>query len=111
MSLPIAHNSKDLVEKPNEGAAKEAAKLGREALGGAGDVRRLDILFDCFNLDLFDVQTDNLIHKDPLSHREILVGVENLYDFVLGMETLKRNEPTSEDNEEYAAQWQAQVPL
>jgi DNA topoisomerase 2-associated protein PAT1 len=60
---------------------------------------------------LFGVQTDNLVRREPLSHREILVGVENLYDLVLSMETLKRNEPTSEDNEEYATQWQAQVSL
>lgn len=34
-----AHISKESVHTPNEGAAKEAAKLGREALGNAGDVR------------------------------------------------------------------------
>jgi hypothetical protein len=33
-----AHISKDSQKNLNDGAAKEAAKLGREALGNAGDV-------------------------------------------------------------------------
>ncbi|RDB20812.1 DNA topoisomerase 2-associated protein pat1 [Hypsizygus marmoreus] len=82
-----AHISKDSIHKPNEGAAKEAAKLGREALGNAGD-------------------TDGLIRKEPLSQREILIALEYLYDLVLNTESIKRNEPTPEDSEEYITQWQ-----
>ncbi|KAF5383709.1 hypothetical protein D9615_003665 [Tricholomella constricta] len=87
MSPAHAHISKDFAQKPKEGAAQEAAKLGREALGNAGD-------------------TDGLVRKDPLSHRQILVAVESLYDVVLDTENIKRGEPTPEDTEEYAAQWQ-----
>jgi DNA topoisomerase 2-associated protein PAT1 len=54
---------------------------------------------------ILTVQTDNLVRKEPLSQREILVAVENLYDLVLNMETLKRNEPTPEDTEEYQTGW------
>lgn len=38
MSPAHAHISKDSIQNANEGAAKEAAKLGREALGTVGDV-------------------------------------------------------------------------
>lgn len=38
MTAAQAHVSKDSIQKSKEGAAKEAAKLGRETLGNAGDV-------------------------------------------------------------------------
>ncbi|GLB41960.1 putative topoisomerase II-associated protein PAT1 [Lyophyllum shimeji] len=76
----------DSIQKPKEGAAQEAAKLGREALGNAADM-------------------DGLVRKEPLSHREILVAVESLYDIVLSTENVKRNEPGPEDTDEYAAEW------
>ncbi|KAF9005908.1 topoisomerase II-associated protein PAT1 [Cyathus striatus] len=72
-----AHISKSSVHV--EGA-KEAAKLGREALGTAGD-------------------TENLVRKEPLSHREVLTILEKLYDTVLHVEQLRRDQPLSEDEE------------
>jgi hypothetical protein len=38
MSPAYTHTSKESIQNTNEGAAKEAAKLGREALGNVGDV-------------------------------------------------------------------------
>ncbi|KAG6854522.1 hypothetical protein C0991_005434 [Blastosporella zonata] len=87
LSHAHAHIGKDTLQTPKEGAAQEAAKLGREALGNAGD-------------------TDGLVRKEPLSQRQILVAVENLYDIVLNTENIKRNEPSPEDGEEIIAQWQ-----
>ncbi|KAG6891608.1 hypothetical protein C0992_002647 [Termitomyces sp. T32_za158] len=84
-----AHISKDSVHNSKEGAAQEAAKLGREALGNAGD-------------------TDGLIRKEPLSHRQILVAVESLYDVVLKTENIKRNEPSADDSAEIIAQWNSE---
>ncbi|KAG5650360.1 hypothetical protein H0H81_012506, partial [Sphagnurus paluster] len=89
LSPAHAHISKDTAEKPQDAAAQEAAKLGREALGNAGD-------------------TAGLVRKEPLSHRQILVAVEGLYDLVLNTENIKRGEPTPEDTDEYAAQWKVE---
>jgi len=89
MSPAHAYISKDSLQKPKEGAAQEAAKLGREALGNAGD-------------------TDGLVRKEPMSRRQILVAVESLYDVVLNTENIKRGEPSAEDTEEYAAQWKSE---
>ncbi|KAF8074818.1 topoisomerase II-associated protein PAT1 [Lyophyllum atratum] len=86
LSPAHAHTIKDTTQKSKEGAAEEAAKLGREALGNAAD-------------------TDGLVRKEPLSQRQILVAVENLYDVVLNTENIKRGEPGPEDTEEYVAEW------
>ncbi|KAG6844634.1 hypothetical protein H0H87_005291 [Tephrocybe sp. NHM501043] len=88
LSHAHAHIGKDTIQELKEGAAQEAAKLGREALGNAGD-------------------TDGLVRKEPLSQRQILVAVESLYDVVLNTENIKRNEPSLEDghSEEAVAQW------
>jgi DNA topoisomerase 2-associated protein PAT1 len=51
-------------------------------------------------------QTDGLIRKEPLSQRQILVVLENLYDVVLKVEQLRRDQPPHEDEEAYHA-WQA----
>ncbi|CAA7267400.1 unnamed protein product [Cyclocybe aegerita] len=75
-ATPHAHISKS--SGHHEGAAKEAAKLGREALGTAAD-------------------TDNLVRKEPLSHRRVLVILEELYDIVLRVEQLRRDQPLPED--------------
>ncbi|KAG6868797.1 hypothetical protein C0993_010427, partial [Termitomyces sp. T159_Od127] len=80
-----AHIGKDSVQISKEGAAQEAAKLGREALGNVGDMH-------------------GLIRKEPLTHRQILVVVESLYDVVLKTENIKRNEPSPEDSAETIAQ-------
>ncbi|KAF8638932.1 hypothetical protein AX16_010407 [Volvariella volvacea WC 439] len=77
--------SKDSVQK--SGAAQEAAKLGREALGSAAD-------------------TDNLIRREPLSQRRVLVILEHLYDMVLKVESLRRDQPPPED--ETAQSWQTE---
>ncbi|KAI0820787.1 topoisomerase II-associated protein PAT1 [Trametes gibbosa] len=72
-----AHSSKE-----GEGAAREAAKIGREALGNAADAT-------------------SLVRKDPLTHREALVALEQLYDLVLDLEQRRRDQPAPEDVEEY----------
>ncbi|KAF8227514.1 hypothetical protein L208DRAFT_1441151 [Tricholoma matsutake] len=86
MSPAHAHISKDSIQNANEGAAKEAAKLGREALGTVGD-------------------TDNLVRREPLTRRQILVALENLYDVLFKTEGIKRNEITSDEGEEQAKEW------
>ncbi|KAJ2927810.1 hypothetical protein H1R20_g9280, partial [Candolleomyces eurysporus] len=80
-----AHISKASVY--NEGAAKEAAKLGREALGDAH-------------------QTGETIMKEPLTQRETLINLEHLYDLVLQVEQLRRDQPHPEDEEEVFQAWQ-----
>ncbi|KAF8216307.1 topoisomerase II-associated protein PAT1 [Mycena galopus ATCC 62051] len=79
-----AHISKeDAKDKPNEGAAKEAAKLSRETLGNA----------------------ENVVRKDPLTRRQVLTALEAMYDLVLKVEHLRREQPSPEE-EEAAAHWQ-----
>ncbi|KAJ7504532.1 topoisomerase II-associated protein PAT1 [Mycena galericulata] len=67
----------------SEGAAKEAAKLSRETLGNTG----------------------NVVRKDPLTHRQVLTTLEALYDLVLKVEHLRREQPPQEE-EEASRQWQ-----
>jgi len=81
-----AHISKDSIQNPNEGAAREAAKLGREALGNVGYV-------------------DNLVRREPLTHRQTLVALESLYDALFKTEGIKRNENIPEEGEEQAQEW------
>ncbi|KAG7093875.1 hypothetical protein E1B28_007514 [Marasmius oreades] len=69
-------------------AAAEAAKLGREALG-----------------EQHNAETSDLVRKDPLSRKEVLVTLEALYDLVLQLEQLKRNQAPPED-EQATAEWQ-----
>ncbi|KAJ7623338.1 topoisomerase II-associated protein PAT1 [Roridomyces roridus] len=71
----------------NEGAAKEAAKLSHETLGFA--------------------QTSNVVRKDPLTRREVLTILEGLYDVVLKVEQLRRDQPNSEDDEA-TREWQTE---
>ncbi|KAJ7043466.1 topoisomerase II-associated protein PAT1 [Mycena alexandri] len=79
-----AHISKeDATSQPNEGAAKEAAKLSRETLGNTG----------------------NVVRKDPLTHRQVLTALEAMYDLVLKVEHLRREQPPPEE-EEASQQWQ-----
>jgi DNA topoisomerase 2-associated protein PAT1 len=78
-----AHISKeDATGKSNEGAVREAAKLSRETLG----------------------QTGNVVRKDPLTRRQVLTALEAMYDLVLKVEHLRREQPTSEE-EEASRQW------
>ncbi|KAJ7812857.1 topoisomerase II-associated protein PAT1 [Mycena leptocephala] len=79
-----AHISKeDATGKSNERAVREAAKLSRETLG----------------------QTGNVVRKDPLTRRQVLTALEAMYDLVLKVEHLRREQPTSEE-EEASRQWQ-----
>lgn len=75
-----AHISKTDVTKEGEGAAREAAKMGRETLQANAK--------------------DGLVHRDPLTHREALVILEQLYDLVLDIEQRRRDQPP-EDVEAY----------
>lgn len=68
--------------------AEEAAKVGRETLGNAAD-------------------TTDLVRKEPLTHREILTILEYIYDLVLQVEQLRRNQPSAED-EQQVTHWQKQ---
>lgn len=42
---------------------------------------------------------------EPLTQREILVTLENMYDLVLNVEQLRRDQPHPEDGEEVLEQW------
>lgn len=75
-----AHISKQDIAKEGEGIAREAAKMGREALGTA---------------------TDSLVRRDPLTHRESLVILEQLYDLVLEVEQRRRDQPAPEEVEAF----------
>ena len=43
------------------------------------------------------------MRKEPLTHRQVLVALEALYDLVLHIEQLRRNPPNEEDDEAVAA--------
>jgi DNA topoisomerase 2-associated protein PAT1 len=87
-----AHISKEDSPSPQIGtaAAEEAAKLGREALGAAAAA----------------ASTDGLVRTDPLTHRQSLVMLEGLYDMVLEVEQLRRDQPPPEE-EAVFQQWQS----
>ncbi|KAH9935957.1 topoisomerase II-associated protein PAT1 [Epithele typhae] len=73
-----AHISKaDMTE--GENAAREAAKMGREALGNAFDG----------------------VHRDPLTHRESLVILEQMYDLILEIDQKRRDQPPPEEEVEF----------
>jgi len=40
-----------------------------------------------------------VIRKDPLTRRQVLAALESLYDLVLNIEQLRRNQPLEEDEE------------
>jgi hypothetical protein len=52
-------------------------------------------------------QTTNLIRREPLCHREILTILEYIYDLVLHVEQLRRDQPSGED-EQVIVVWQEQ---
>ncbi|KAH9945729.1 topoisomerase II-associated protein [Amylocystis lapponica] len=64
------------------GVAREAAKIGHEALGGSSD-------------------GSGLVRKDPLSHRQTLVLLEQLYDNVLEVEQLRREQPPPQEEDAF----------
>ncbi|KAF9453519.1 hypothetical protein P691DRAFT_658313 [Macrolepiota fuliginosa MF-IS2] len=86
MSPAHAHISKSSAQT-KEGGAAEAAKLGRAALG--------------------DVAAgDNFVRREPLSSREVLTIVEGLYDLILNVEQVKRDQPLPEEEQERHDEWQ-----
>ncbi|KAJ3859009.1 topoisomerase II-associated protein PAT1 [Lentinula novae-zelandiae] len=90
---PHAHISKaDSISKSSSEAAANAARIGRETL---------DNIF----CSLFD-QGETLVRMEPLTQREILVTLENMYDLVLSVEQLRRDQPHPEDGEEVLEQSQ-----
>jgi hypothetical protein len=44
-------------------------------------------------------QTHGLVRKEPLSQRQVLSTLENMYDAVLRVEQLRREQPSQEDEE------------
>ena len=48
---------------------------------------------------------DGLVRQDPLSHRQTLVILEQLYDTILKVEQLRRNQQQSDDPE-VLREWQ-----
>ncbi|KAG8764107.1 hypothetical protein FRC11_005517 [Ceratobasidium sp. 423] len=74
--LQVEH---DHISKEDAATAKQAAQLGREALGnqpGAGT---------------------GIVKRDPLTRREALITLEAIYDRVLKIEQLQRTPPSPED--------------
>ncbi|CAE6538008.1 unnamed protein product [Rhizoctonia solani] len=74
--LQVEH---DHISKEDAATAKQAAQLGREALGnqpGAGA---------------------GIVKRDPLTRREALITLEEIYDRVLKIEQLQRTPPSPED--------------
>ncbi|CAE6441048.1 hypothetical protein ACGC1H_003663 [Rhizoctonia solani] len=74
--LQVEH---DHISKEDAATAKQAAQLGREALGnqpGAGA---------------------GIVKRDPLTRREALIILEEIYDRVLKIEQLQRAPPSPED--------------
>jgi hypothetical protein len=49
------------------------------------------------------VQTDGVVRKEPLTQRQTLVLLEGLYDLVLNIEQLRRDQPPEEDEEDEEA--------
>ncbi|TRM57399.1 topoisomerase II-associated protein PAT1 [Schizophyllum amplum] len=80
-----AHISKDDAKESTDAAA-EAAKLGREALGIAGE-------------------SNGVIARKPLSPRDVLIRLEHLYDLVMQAERLNNSRPA--EDEEGFTEWQA----
>lgn len=51
-------------------------------------------------------QTGEIVRRDPLTTRETLVILEQLYDLVLEAEQLRRDQPHAEEEPELFQQWQ-----
>ncbi|THG94284.1 hypothetical protein EW026_g7159 [Hermanssonia centrifuga] len=68
------------LNKAGEGAAREAARFGKEALGSAAS-------------------SDGLVTRDPLSHREALVLLERLYDTYYDVDHMTESPPPPEEEE------------
>ncbi|KZT10098.1 uncharacterized protein LAESUDRAFT_722251 [Laetiporus sulphureus 93-53] len=68
-------------------AAKQAAKIGREVLGGHTDLTQI-------------------VRKDPLTYRESLIIIEHVYDILMELEQISREQPPPEEEERLKA-WTA----
>lgn len=44
-----------------------------------------------------------MVRKDPLTQRQVLAALESLYDLVLNIEQLRRDQPIEEDEEAIVA--------
>ncbi|KLO11600.1 hypothetical protein SCHPADRAFT_998761 [Schizopora paradoxa] len=75
---PHGHISREDAKESAAGAAKEAAKIGREALGNQSD-------------------GSGVIRKDPLTRRQTLLMLEGLYDILLKLEQMRRDQPAPTD--------------
>ncbi len=85
------------LNKAGEGAAREAARFGKEALGSAASVRHsTSIILTWLNPS---VQSDGLVTRDPLSHREALVLLERLYDTYYDVDHMTESPPPPEEEE------------
>ncbi|KAI0031285.1 topoisomerase II-associated protein PAT1 [Vararia minispora EC-137] len=74
------HISKDDAERRDgQDAAKEAAKMGAKHLGAA--------------------DPDGAVAQDPLTRKETLGILENMYDLVLQLEQLRRDQPPSDSDD------------
>jgi DNA topoisomerase 2-associated protein PAT1 len=101
LSHTHAHISReDAPRADGGGAAKEAAKLGREALGDAAPVSIAKV-FGVYPSHTQFSQIAGVVRKEPLSHRQVLVILENLYDLVLEVEQLRRDQPPHSEEEAY----------
>ncbi|CAK5267609.1 unnamed protein product [Mycena citricolor] len=83
--LQVDDNASPPVDaQPNEAAALETARMN-QALGDAGVVR-----------------------QDPLTRREVLTILESLYDLVLKVEHLRREQPDPQEDEAALVRWQVE---
>lgn len=55
------------------------------------------------NVNFPFLQTAGTIRKEPLTHRQTLVILESLYDIVLEVEQLRRDQPPQDEEEAYQA--------
>jgi hypothetical protein len=62
--------------------------------------------FKLYHLDTHShvLQTGNVVRKDPLTRRQVLTALEAMYDLVLKVEHLRREQPSQEE-EEAAQHW------
>lgn len=74
--LQVEH---DHISKEDAATAKQAAQLGREALGGQ--------------------QGSGVVKRDPLTRRETLILLEAIYERVLKIENIKRIAPENPEME------------
>ncbi|EIN05954.1 hypothetical protein PUNSTDRAFT_54266 [Punctularia strigosozonata HHB-11173 SS5] len=77
----------DAAHEERHRSVKEAARLGAESLG---------------------VTAEGFVQKDPLTRREALAILEELYDIMLQLEKLAREQPPQEEEEAYL-EWEKQI--